>query len=285
MKLSIIQNKDIDGKVLKTNYVNLVQEFNDLSEFALLLINFNICTAVFKNVKYIDGWSKDPYVNAISLCQSNRWRYDVNCESIDFIAFDFDDGTLPETIQDKFKDFNYVMAASTNHMKDKGTKGGILPRFHIFIRLKSPINDSDFYKFLFETLVKKYDISSIDPSVKNIGRFYKQHLEILKINDGIDFDCAEFKFTYEKSLNSKLFKSIKSSVVISDTDIEDTIRFKKKIKPLLLDTTGSSHYGVFCACGYCKWYGIDESTAYSIISKYVTVDKLDEIISNIWSKL
>ena len=87
------------------------------------------------------------------------------------------------------------------------------------------------------------------------------------------------------SLNSKLFKSIKSSVVISDTDIEDTIRFKKKIKPLLLDTTGSSHYGVFCACGYCKWYGIDESTAYSIISKYVTVDKLDEIISNIWSKL
>lgn len=288
MKISIIDESNISGKVLKTNYIDKIAEFDTLDEFASLILSENICTAVFKNSIYVDGWSRDPYINATSLCQKNRWRYDKNCESIDFIAFDFDDGTLPETIMEKFKKFNYVMSASTNHMRDKGD-GKVVPRFHIFIKLNASLNCSSLYKFMFDKMLEEYKLDGVDSAVKNIGRYYKKHRETLHVNQGIDLDIKPYKFGYAKQQSSDKFKSLITNRpnIKSPTPVEETKKFNEKIKPLLLNPSGNSNsnYGIFCACSFFKWYGLSENESYDILIKYISTSDLRNIISNIWLDL
>src|SRR5258708_6257419 len=134
-KVSLIPSGMVDPetKAMHGSEVGLVQEIEGLSDLATLAVNFDLAPAVFQQ----------------------NIRRKANLLSMDWLIYDFDDGTSSGRIHeilagDNYRDWrlNHVLAGSKNHLRDKGDGRGQVERFHFFIPLRTPITDADLYSFV-----------------------------------------------------------------------------------------------------------------------------------------
>ena len=100
--------------------------------------------------------------------------------SIDYLCFDFDEGSLSKVIREDCvtKQWNHLILASKNHLKDKGDGKGIIERFHLFLPVKQPITDAEFYSYAVRTLGKMMGWN-IDKAATDCSRYFYRHSSIL----------------------------------------------------------------------------------------------------------
>lgn len=98
------------------------------------------------------------------------YRNNDNFLGCDFIALDVDGGcTLSEAMEKHFKDMQYLIYKSRNHLKDKGD-GKITDRFRVILPLDRPILSSQEYKATWNSLYQLYPF--IDKAAKDPARFF-----------------------------------------------------------------------------------------------------------------
>jgi hypothetical protein len=138
--------------------VDFVEAFDTLEDYGVIMTNFHITPAIFNN---------------------NR-RNKTEFQSIDFLCFDFDDGTLSQKIHTDSvaKHWNHLIVGSKNHMKDKNDGKGVIERFHLFIPLQQPIKDAELYKY---SVIKLGEILewSMDKNATDCSRYFYKHSQVL----------------------------------------------------------------------------------------------------------
>jgi hypothetical protein len=152
---------DPTTKALRGSEVGLVHEVVGLSDLATLAVNFDLAPAVFK-----DGV-----------------RRKSNLMSADWLIYDFDDGTpsarLHEILSgENFRRWrlNHLLAGSKNHLRDKGDGRGPIERFHVFIPLRTPITEADFYSFVWVEFARLFLRGlTPDPACKDVSRYLARH--------------------------------------------------------------------------------------------------------------
>lgn len=163
MQISIISDELVSND--KGGYLSKVSGYatiKDLEMFAKVCLKYHICCGLFfENNRNLDSFRE-----------------------IWFLQFDFDTGISHEEIINRIgKDsVNIVIMASKNHLKDKNDGKGAIPRFHVFLPLKSPITDSDFYHYCIKYYAKKWNIP-IDKQVSDATRYMFKHSKCLYINN------------------------------------------------------------------------------------------------------
>jgi hypothetical protein len=160
MVVSLIHDSRVrDDKSGDLSHVDLEVSPESMRDLAELLTAFHVCPGVFVDQK----------------------RIKTVFQSIQLVSFDFDDGTLVEEIRSRVERWNHVIAASKNHMKDKGDGKGIVPRFHLFLGLDRPIHDAHVYSVGVEYLKRRFGLNGCDKSVKDVTRYFFRHPEILSL--------------------------------------------------------------------------------------------------------
>lgn len=161
MQISIIADDLVSND--KSGFLSSVSGFTnvkDLEMFAKICLKYHICCGLFFNNK----------------------RNLENFREIWFLQFDFDTGVSHEEVIKKIgPQANMVVMASKNHMKDKNDGKGVIPRFHVFLPLQSPINDADYYYYCVKHFAKKWDLP-IDKQVSDATRYMFKHSQCLYMN-------------------------------------------------------------------------------------------------------
>ena len=127
-----------------------------------------------------------------------------NLISTDLLIFDFDDGTqsVEEATAD-IKEYDYILVGSKNHLKDKGDGKGIIPRFHLIIKLKESIVDSEFYGWLASEIATKLKFKN-DHNVKDSARYLYKHSSVIETNiTGKSLDPSAFTSSYARHKKSE----------------------------------------------------------------------------------
>lgn len=159
MNISLIHDSRInDDKSGIISHVDSQVPIADVEELAFVLTKYHITPATFKD---------------------NR-RCKLNFDQIQLIHLDFDNGTTPESIAKKLVDYQFVMAGSKNHLRDKGDGKGIIPRFHVFIPIDKPILSPEEYSAGWLDFVKIYGVDSGDTIGKDACRYYFKHSCIIE---------------------------------------------------------------------------------------------------------
>jgi hypothetical protein len=159
MNISLIHDCRInDDKSGIISHVDDIVPIADVEELAFVLTKHHITPATFKDKK----------------------RCKLNFDQIQFIHLDFDNGTTPESIANKLIDYQFVMAGSKNHLKDKGDGNGIIPRFHVFIPIDKPIFSPEEYASGWLDFVRIYGVDSGDIIGKDACRYYFRHSCIIQ---------------------------------------------------------------------------------------------------------
>jgi hypothetical protein len=175
---------DPETKALRGSEVGFVQEIEGLSDLATLAVNFDLAPAVFRD----------------------HIRRKSHLESMDWLIYDFDDGTSSTRIHqmlsgDNYREWrlNHVIAGSKNHLRDKGDGRGPVERFHIFVPLKSPITDADFYSFVWAQFARLFLRSfTPDPACKDVSRYLARHSAVLFVEEGaMDLPLEMFRRLHE----------------------------------------------------------------------------------------
>lgn len=181
-RVSLIPPDAVDSttKVLTQREVGFAQEIDGLSDLAILAVNFDIAPAVFKE----------------------NIRRKANLQSTDWLIYDFDDGTPSARIHqilggDNYRQWklNHLLVGSKNHLRDKGDGRGAIERFHIFIPLRTPITDAEFYSFLWIEFVRLL-LSGLnpDPACKDVTRYLAKHSTVLfTYETGMDLPLDMFR--------------------------------------------------------------------------------------------
>ncbi|HNQ88458.1 MAG TPA: hypothetical protein PKM73_07590 [Verrucomicrobiota bacterium] len=181
-RLSLIPSAWVDAetKALHVGEVGFAQEIETLSDLADLAINFDLAPAVF----------------------SDNTRKKSHLESMDWVIYDFDDGTPSARIHEILSGdncrgwrLNHLVAGSKNHLRDKGDGRGVVERFHIFLPLQTPITDADFYSFLWGEFARLFLRGlTPDPACKDVSRYLAKHSSVLFVEDeGIDVPLEMFR--------------------------------------------------------------------------------------------
>lgn len=163
MKVSVIfDDKVNDSKGGLLSHVDDWCEFDTLAEFGELATMVHIAPAIFRE---------------------NRKRQD-HLESIQFIAFDFDDGRLSaDDIHKQLKHkLNHVILGSKSCFIDKGDGKGAIERFHVFIPTDRPVTDVTLYKFICKK-VADLQLWSADKNCMEPSRYFYKHTGIMRIYD------------------------------------------------------------------------------------------------------
>jgi hypothetical protein len=284
MNISIIYHDLVVDKI-PPDYVSEIEPFDTLKELGEILTNIHVCPSTFNLVKWDNSFVDNPRSQARNQFARQMWRNKANCKATDFLVYDFDKGTTPETIIECFKQYNCIIASSTNHMVDKNDGLGVVPRFHILIKLDSPITNPALYAFIFSQIKNTLKLDC-DESVKDQCRFLKQHKSILYIKeDGEDLQVAPFEYVHKKVLAGAQFKlQLPKPEVKPTTTIESYKKWKEVYVPLLWSSEGSNKfYGVYRALCYLKKCGLDYNQSTSIISKHIIVD--DSELTKMWDKI
>jgi len=180
---------DPETKALHGSEVGFVQEIESLSDLADLAVNFDVAPALFRE----------------------NIRRKSHLESMDWLIYDFDDGTSSRRIHEILTGENYrgwrlnhLVAGSKNHMRDKGDGRGAVERFHIFLPLKTPITEPDFYSFLWSEFARLFLTGlTPDPACKDVTRYFVKHSVVLFVEgEGIDLPLEMFRRLHEIRQNA-----------------------------------------------------------------------------------
>jgi hypothetical protein len=170
-------------KALYGSRVGSVCEVATLLDLGELALQHDLAPAVFR-----DGVKKK-----------------ANLIATDWLIYDFDDGTPSERIHRILGGSNYrgwhlnhLLAGSKNHLRDKGDGRGEIERFHIFIPLRFPIADANFYSFVWVEFARLFlQNLTPDPACKDASRYLAKHSAVLFIEEsGIDLPSEMFGNLY-----------------------------------------------------------------------------------------
>jgi hypothetical protein len=160
MKISLI--KDDTVKNDKSGFLSFVDdtvEVSNLEDLGEILLNFHITPATFRTNK----------------------RDKEHFEQIPLLHLDYDNGTDPSTIAQKIRPYQYVIAGSKNHLRDKGDGRGVVPRFHVFIPFDRPLTVLDDYRYGWPDFVRNYDLGETDWCGRDGCRYYFRHSTIIEV--------------------------------------------------------------------------------------------------------
>ena len=255
--ISLISDEQVtDNKAGFLGEVAITQECTSLSEFAAILTEFHICCGVFTENK----------------------RNKSSFQKIQFLQFDFDNGTDPEYVISKMGKFSFVLAASKNHLKDKGDGKGIIPRFHLFIPLLEPITDSSYYSFVIETLGESLSLD-YDRAAKDCSRYFVKHSDVLRMEDtGLLFNADSLNNQYESNIErerkaeERFAKALARQKKSNDSTIP-LMKFKKTkfYREMLagsLRNDGGRNAAFMSLLGTAKKCGVDKLTAIALVCEY-----------------
>jgi hypothetical protein len=106
-----------------------------------------------------------------------EYRKGDNWRGAEVLYADVDSGTTIEDFKNDFKDYEFYIATSKSHLKDKdGT--GAHPRFHIYFPIAGTTNKESFKKALIKLCNSK---PYFDKQVKDIGRYFNTSPENCEI--------------------------------------------------------------------------------------------------------
>jgi hypothetical protein len=107
------------------------------------------------------------HIEAFSLVHYNGKRSDKNAiEGQNAIAFDFDDGTSIQEVQDKLRPFTYILYTTKSHTEDHHRFRVVIPTKHKFY-----VNPEQ-HKGLIENIAELLELPSYDVSTRNISRLW-----------------------------------------------------------------------------------------------------------------
>lgn len=228
MQISVIA----DDLVLndKSGYLGNISghvTLTDLEMFAKVCLRYHICCGLFFNKK----------------------RNLDNFKEIWFLQFDFDNGVTHEEIINKLgKTTNMVIMASKNHMKDKNDGKGEIPRFHVFLPMQKPINDSEFYHFCIKFLSKKWDIP-IDVQATDATRYMFKHSKCLYINKSgwnLDISAYQLKLKWIAEVQQNELENEKRTERLKIENKNNNISFEQRLeaaKKIVKNNIGESIEG------------------------------------------
>lgn len=256
MQISII-NDNLVTNDKKGNLAMLSKVVNvkDLKSFAGIALNHHICCGIFReNVRRIDHFEK-----------------------IHFLQFDFDDGTQYEDVVKSFPLENMVILASKSHMVDKKNGKGPIPRFHVFLPLKTPIVNAEFYTFLIKYLAKRQKIS-IDRKAIDSTRYYFKHSKFLygKLS-GENLDPTIYYDNFEKEkkeletkrrMQEKRLEELnKDNDLTADERKEAAkILIALRVKESIAGQEGNNN--TFIATCYAVRFGLTDHQIYDVLDWY-----------------
>ena len=261
MKISIIDDEGVVGKALTRNYVDGEATFDTLREFSEVLLGYSMCIATYHHTVW------EAKFNPYSIWNEGKirsWKYQVNMDQCQILGFDFDDGTPALKLIEKLRDYRYVIAGSTSHMKEKfdraGKSLGIKERFHVFLFLDKPVTDPKVYKMIVNYVNTNVINLPSDKSVLEASRYFKKHSCIISTNETgklIEVDHYQKMYDTVMRLPQRRVKKIIPTKTL-------TPKWDKIYKPML-STVGQRYNGVLKSAGYLKCLGFDNSEAYDII--------------------
>jgi hypothetical protein len=199
MNISIIVDSLVlPDKTLLGNEVSDSVQIDDLNDLAYVATNFHFAPATFHNTPYKSEWLTDKNKNW-KVGKIGRWKNLKNIEQIQFLSFDFDDGTISSAqIHIQLKDINHLILSSKSHMVDKQDGRGIIERFHVFIPLDRPITDGELYKFSCKNFAESRKWP-VDQAVIEGSRYFFKHTNVLYIENN---KCVKYLWGFEELLKA-----------------------------------------------------------------------------------
>ena len=252
MRYSLLTDDQIRAdKSGNLSHVAGTHESTSLQEFSAALLEFHVCAGVFTENKR---------------CKSSF-------EHIDFIQFDFDNGTPVHSVMDAIGSFDAVISASKNHLRDKGDGKGVIPRFHLFLPLAAPITDAAFYSFCVEHLATNLHFDC-DRAAKDCSRYFYKHREELFFRDaGKRLDAEMCRPAYQTKIERESFRSQCYVSIPSDAlGLESFMRtryHRQLLDGLLHQSTGKNEA---CAriLGAMKKCGMSRSESVSLVLQHAS---------------
>lgn len=256
MQISIIDESQVtNDKKGNLATVSKVVNISNLKMFTAVALKYHICCGVFKeNVRRIDHLSQ-----------------------IEFLQFDFDTGISVEDVVKCFPINNLVVLASKSHMVDKNNGLGVIPRFHVFLPLKSPIDSGEFYSFLIKYIADRQEIP-IDRRAVDCTRYFYKHSNLLfgRIS-GEDLDPNDYKDNFRqvkedlaerrRQQEKKLEEINKNSnITMGDRKEAAKILIEKRVKESIEGQEGNNK--TFVAACYAVRCGLSDSDIYDILNWY-----------------
>jgi hypothetical protein len=109
----------------------------------------------------------------------------TDLQSIQFVFFDFDDGTKSADVIAALQEYDaaFAVVGSMNHLKEKNPGEGIKERFHVFIPFDQPISDPDLHRFALLKIAEKRGWS-IDRASTDVMRHFAKHSQIIHVQTG-----------------------------------------------------------------------------------------------------
>lgn len=252
MRYSLLTDDQIHAdKSGDLSHVAGIHESNSLHEFSAALLEFHVCAGVFADNK----------------------RCKASFEHIDFLQFDFDNGTTMDTVVAAIGGFDAVISASKNHLRDKQDGKGVIPRFHLFVPLRSPITDACFYSFCVEHLATQLHFDC-DRAAKDCSRYFYKHREELFYRDtGKRLDAEVCRSAYDAKIQRETFKAQCYVPVPSDAlGLESFMRtryHRQLLDGVLYQVTGKNEA---CAriLGAMKKCGMSRDESVSLVLQHCT---------------
>lgn len=257
MQISIIDNKLVSNdKKGNLSKVSKVVDIKNMKMFAAIALKYHICCGIFN-----DGIRRIDHLN-----------------NIHFLQFDFDDGKISvDDIKAKFPFHNMIILASKSHMIDKKDGKGEIPRFHVFLPLKTPINNAEFYSFLVKYIAYRQEIP-IDRRAVDCTRYFFKHSKLLygRIS-GEDLNPLEYEDNFKKEKDEKDRKrrdqerkleetNKNSNITIHDRKEAAKILISKRVPESIQGHEGNNN--TFIAACYAVRFGLPESQIYEILDWY-----------------
>jgi hypothetical protein len=257
MQISIIdKNLVSDDKKGNLSKISKVVDIKDIKMFAAIALKYHICCGIFKDgIRRID-----------------------HLENIQFLQFDFDNGKVSvEDVIKKFPINNMIILASKSHMVDKNDGNGTIPRFHMFLPLKTPIVDAEFYSFLVKYISYRQEIP-IDRRAVDCTRYFFKHSKLLygRIS-AEDLNPEEYKDNFKKEKEEKdrkrreqeqKLEQLNKNSNISLTDRKETakILIEQRVKESIQGQEGNNK--TFIAACFAVRCGLPDMQIYEIMEWY-----------------
>lgn len=256
MQISIINDENVNtDKAGCLGLVSNIVDLADLKQFVKCGLQHHICCGIFNsNVRRLDNFQK-----------------------IWFLQYDFDNGTSVEYVINELKEYNIIVMASKNHMKDKGDGKGEIPRFHVFLPLKTPITDCNFYSFVIKHIAEKYKIA-IDRKAVDSTRYFYKHSKFLygKISAN-NIDAYIYETNYKFKLNAERMENIARDKFLTEQDSKHHISEQDRIKAVKQIITNKVGYAIsgqsgnnstFVAACYCIRFGLKDAGVKEVMDWY-----------------
>lgn len=249
MFISIILDQNVtNDKVGNLSLVNNVVKVKDLEFFAKVCLKYHICCGTFFNNK----------------------RKLEDFKEIWFLQYDFDNGTNVDTVIEKLSGYNFVIMASKNHLKEKNDGKGIIPRFHVFIPLQTPITDEEYYKHIIKKYAKKWNFNIDKQSIDATRYFYKHSAFLYGCKTKFNFDANtgqnKLEWASEKQKEAKENEDVMN--FLEEQNKINNITYSERIKAakiMISEKVGESISGnggdknTFIALCYAVRCGLNDS--------------------------